>query len=97
MQRIAATPRVKIETPKVSGSIALKGGRLDDVSLMQYRVTVDPKSPAVTLFSPSGTPNPYYAEFGWSRRQRQRRRSFPTRSTDWTQEGRNALTSRQAR
>ena len=35
------------------------------MSLTQYRVTVDPKSPAVTLFSPSGAPNPYYAEFGW--------------------------------
>ena len=50
---IAASPRVKIDTPKLSGSIALKGGRIDDVSLMQYRETVDPKSPAIILFSPS--------------------------------------------
>ena len=62
---IAATPRVKIETPRVSGSISLKGARIDDVALKQYRETVDPKSPAIVLFSPSQTANPYYAEFGW--------------------------------
>src|SRR5262249_57451417 len=62
---IAATPRIKIDSPKVSGSISLKGARIDDVALNQYRETVDPKSPAIVLFSPSQTASPYYAEFGW--------------------------------
>src|SRR5437763_5172176 len=52
---IAATPRVKIETPRVSGSISLKGARIDDLSLTLFRDTVDPKSPAIVLFSPSQT------------------------------------------
>src|SRR4051794_12414932 len=39
---IAASPRVAIDTPRLKGSIALKGGRVDDLSLSQYRVTVDP-------------------------------------------------------
>src|SRR5580693_4757748 len=30
---IAATPRIKIDTPRVSGSISLKGARIDDLSL----------------------------------------------------------------
>src|SRR5512133_1736679 len=42
---IAASPRIKIETPRVSGSIALKGARIDDLSLEKFRDTVDPKSP----------------------------------------------------
>lgn len=88
---LAASPRVKIETPKVSGSIALKGGRIDDLSLTQYRVTVDPKSPAVTLFSPSGAPNPYYAEFGWVGASGASVK-LPDASTEWKQEGSNALT-----
>jgi YidC/Oxa1 family membrane protein insertase len=62
---MAAAPRVKIESPRVVGSISLKGARIDDLSLLQFRETVDPKSPAIVLYSPSGTENPYYAEFGW--------------------------------
>src|SRR3954466_12977738 len=52
---IATSPRVKIETPRIAGSISLKGGRLDDVALVQFRETVDPKSPPIILYSPSGT------------------------------------------
>ena len=33
---IAAAPRVKIDTPRVSGSISLKGARIDDISLVKY-------------------------------------------------------------
>src|SRR5215831_20402359 len=33
---IEATPRVKIETPSVIGSISLKGARIDDVSLVKF-------------------------------------------------------------
>ena len=62
---IAASPRIKIETPSVSGSISLKGARIDDLALIQFRETVDPASPPIMLFSPSGTASPYYAEFGW--------------------------------
>src|SRR5712692_3381203 len=62
---ITSTARIPIETPRVKGSIALKGGRVDDVSLAQYHETVDPSSPAIVLLSPSGSPQPFYAEFGW--------------------------------
>src|SRR6202043_1986907 len=62
---IASEPRVKIDTPRLSGSISLKGARIDDLSLVQFRETVDPASPAIVLYSPSGTEAPYYAEFGW--------------------------------
>src|SRR5262245_46091212 len=40
---LAASPRVRIDTPSVTGSIALKGARIDDLSLVKYRETVDPK------------------------------------------------------
>src|SRR5690606_8810548 len=62
---LAASPRVKIESQHVNGSVSLKGGRIDDLALIKYRETVDPKSPAIVLFSPSSAPHPYYAEFGW--------------------------------
>ena len=62
---IARSPRVTIDTPALAGSIALKGGRIDDVLLKNYHETVDDKSPRIVLLSPTGTENPYYAEFGW--------------------------------
>jgi hypothetical protein len=43
---LAASPRVPIATDNVQGSIALKGGRIDDLALVRFRETVDPKSPA---------------------------------------------------
>lgn len=88
---IAATSRIKIDTPRVSGSISLKGARIDDLSLIQFRDTVDPKSPAIVLFSPSGTANPYYAEFGWVPTSGSTVR-IPDQNTLWQQEGSGSLT-----
>jgi len=62
---IAASPRIAISTPTLRGSIDLKGGRIDDLALERYRETIDPNSPAIVLFSPSGAPEAFYAEFGW--------------------------------
>ncbi|MFL5033796.1 MAG: membrane protein insertase YidC [Microvirga sp.] len=59
------SPRLAIDTPSLAGSINLRGGRIDDVLLKNYHDTVDPKSPRIVLFSPSGSPHPHYAEFGW--------------------------------
>ena len=87
---IAASPRIKIETPRVSGSIALRGARIDDLSLEKFRDTVDPKSPAIVLFSPSNTAQPYYAEFGWVPAAGSTAR-IPDRNTMWQQEGSGAL------
>lgn len=64
-QALARSPRVKIDTPKIIGSIALTGARIDDVSLRAYHETVDPKSPNIILLSPLGGPNAYYSDFGW--------------------------------
>ncbi|MDE2444768.1 MAG: membrane protein insertase YidC [Alphaproteobacteria bacterium] len=61
---IAATQRVKIETDQFSGSINLTGAAFDDLKLNKYREQYDPKSPAVTLLSPSGTANAYYVQQG---------------------------------
>jgi YidC/Oxa1 family membrane protein insertase len=62
---IAKQPRVRIDTPRLHGSIALTGGRIDDLTLATYHDTVDPKSPEVVLLWPTGTKEPYFAEFGW--------------------------------
>jgi YidC/Oxa1 family membrane protein insertase len=62
---LAQQPRIRIETPRLHGSIDLQGARLDDLTLATYHETVDPKSPEVVLLSPPGTQGSYLAEFGW--------------------------------
>ncbi|WP_404338194.1 membrane protein insertase YidC [Sphingomonas sp. MMS12-HWE2-04] len=62
---LAESPRVAIDTPALRGSINLKGARIDDLQLPKFRETVAKNSPAVTLFSPSGTKGAYFAGFGW--------------------------------
>ena len=62
---LAASPRVAIDTPSIGGSIDLKGGKIDDIILKDYRETIDPKSPNIRLFSPPGAPNAYWAETGF--------------------------------
>jgi YidC/Oxa1 family membrane protein insertase len=88
---IAASPRIKVETPRISGTISLKGARIDDLSLVQFRETVDPKSPPIQLFSPSGSATPYYAEFGWVGAAGSTAK-LPDQNTPWQQEGSGALT-----
>ncbi|MGB8237069.1 MAG: membrane protein insertase YidC, partial [Pseudolabrys sp.] len=87
---LAASPRVPIATDNVQGSIALKGGRIDDLALVRFRETVDPKSPPVTLLSPSGTADPFYAEFGWTGGSNSDLK-LPTSETVWTRTGSGAL------
>lgn len=81
---LARTKRVAIDTPAISGSINLRGGRIDDVALKNYRETVDPRSPNIILLSPEGTQNPYYAEFGWAAAQGV---AVPNATTEWTADG----------
>jgi len=65
-ESLTKSERININTPSLHGSISLTGARLDDLTLVKYRETVDPTSPEIKLLSPAGSPNPYYAEFGWS-------------------------------
>jgi YidC/Oxa1 family membrane protein insertase len=88
---LATSPRVRIETPSVAGSIALKGARIDDLALIKYRETVDPKSPPIVLLAPSGSPNPFYSEFGWVVAAGTAAKA-PTADTLWRQAGSGALT-----
>ena len=83
--------RIPIDTPAIKGSISLKGGRIDDISLSKYRETVDPKSPAIVLLSPSGSPHPFYAEFGWALASGSTVK-VPGPDTPWTQQGSGTLT-----
>jgi YidC/Oxa1 family membrane protein insertase len=87
---LASAPRVKIDTPSINGSISLKGARIDDVTLVKYRETADPSSPAIALLSPSATDHPFYAEFGWIAASGSALKT-PDQNTVWLQEGTGSL------
>ena len=81
------SPRVAVLTPRVQGSINLKGARIDDLVLLDHRETVAKNSPPVRLLSPGGTQDAYFAQFGWSGTGAQ----LPDANTVWTADG-NQLT-----
>jgi len=60
------SPRVVIRTPLLAGSINLKGARVDDLTLTAYRETIAKNSPPIRLLSPGGSPDAYFAGFGWA-------------------------------
>jgi YidC/Oxa1 family membrane protein insertase len=78
---IAGQPRVRIDTPSMQGSLVLKGARIDDLKLTQYREKVDPASPPITLLTPQGLRESYFAEFGWVAPQGV---AVPGPDTEWT-------------
>lgn len=65
-QKLDATARITIESPRLSGSLSVQGGRIDDLTMTDYREELDENSPPITLLNPKGLKNAYYAEFGWS-------------------------------
>ncbi len=82
-EALALSPRVAVDTRTISGSIALKGGRIDDVSLKNYRETVDPTSPIITLLTPEDAPGAYYAELGYLTGETENAPALPTTETIW--------------
>jgi YidC/Oxa1 family membrane protein insertase len=83
---LAESPRVKIHTESLLGSIALTGGRLDDLTLAKYRETVQKDSPLVVLLNPPGTADAYYADFGWLADSGSALK-LPDTNTHWTADG----------
>ena len=87
---LAASPRIRIDTPKLHGSISLIGGHLDDLGLAAYRETIDPKSREIVLLSPLGTQDPYFIDVGWSAADKSM--PVPGEETRWTARSEGALT-----
>jgi YidC/Oxa1 family membrane protein insertase len=64
-QALALSPRVRIDTPSLTGSIDLRGARIDDLFLKGYHEEVSKTSPLVELLRPEGMADAYFAESGW--------------------------------
>ncbi|WCT73875.1 membrane protein insertase YidC [Sphingomonas naphthae] len=80
---LGESPRVAIATPKLKGSISLKGARIDDLVLVTYGETIAKNSPPVRLLSPGGTADAYFAGFGWTGQGA----ALPGADTVWAADG----------
>ena len=88
----AQAPRVPIETAQFSGSISLLGGRIDDLSLTQYRETIDEDANIVQLLRPVGENGAYFATFGWTATDGLDATAVPGPDTIWSVESGQTLT-----
>jgi len=83
--------RATIDTARVTGSISLLGGRIDDLSLKDYNTTLD-SNEIVTLLQPVGSEAPYYALHGWAPGGNLSQDDVPGPNTLWSVEGNDTLT-----
>ena len=79
---LSKNQRVFINTPALRGSINLKGAILDDLTLSNYKVSLDENSKNIELFLPDGTSNPYYVEIGW-KQINETSIDLPNLETEW--------------
>ncbi|HEV2364485.1 MAG TPA: membrane protein insertase YidC [Caulobacteraceae bacterium] len=80
-QALALSPRIPIDTPALTGSLSLRGARIDDLFLKDYHVEVSQSSPLVELLRPEGMADAYFAQSGWAGANLQ---GLPDAATLWT-------------
>jgi YidC/Oxa1 family membrane protein insertase len=85
-------PRVAIETPVLSGTLSLLGGRIDDLALTDYRETLDDGAETVRLMRPVGEADAYFAAFGWAGANGLAADAVPGPETVWSLESGETLT-----
>ncbi len=88
-EAIGQDRRIKIETPQITGSLRLRGARFDDISLNNYKVSLEENSANIDLLKPAKTKEPYFAEIGWLSTDKNLK--TPNKNTFW-QTNSNTLT-----
>ena len=75
-----ASPRIKINSPKLRGSISLKGAQFDDLTLTGYKETIEADSKNVKLLAPVNGNSGYLATLGWWSTSQSK---IPNKNTIW--------------
>ena len=76
--------RIKIDAPRLQGSISLKGLKIDDLTFKDYKETLDEDDKLVTLFKPSSTKGGYFSNFGWIKASSEEKFDLPNDQTVWS-------------
>tara|TARA_R110002020_G_scaffold358559_15_gene571127 strand:+ start:4604 stop:6430 length:1827 start_codon:yes stop_codon:yes gene_type:complete len=80
---LATAPRVAIETPRVKGSLSLLGGRIDQLSLVDYKTSLEDDAEIVEILFPATEPNAQYALHGWAAAAGVDPTAVPGPNTEW--------------
>ena len=64
LEALQSSPRIQFKNANISGSINLRGARIDDLVLLKYNEEIK-NDQHVRLLSPSNTIDAYFAEVGW--------------------------------
>lgn len=64
-EAISTDKRISFENEKIKGSIRIKGARIDELSLKNYKKSLDTDSELVDVLSPAKTETASYADFGF--------------------------------
>ncbi|GAA3866116.1 membrane protein insertase YidC [Celeribacter arenosi] len=89
-EMVSDAPRIEIDTDRVVGSVSLVGGRIDDLSLKDYKTELD-SDEIVTLLTPVGSDAPYYAVYGWAPGGTLELADVPGPTTQWQIESGDVL------
>lgn len=81
---VEQTPRLDIANGRITGSLSLVGGRIDDLSLLGYAQSVAADAEIVKLLKPIGGNNAYYAVYGWAPGGALGFDDVPGANTQWT-------------
>ena len=90
---ITETGRIKIENANLIGSIALRGGLIDDVTLKNYNSNQSTNSKKVVLLNPKKIDESYYLETGWATSGNE---IVPDNQTEWKVVGNKILSPNQS-
>ncbi|GGH40613.1 protein translocase subunit yidC [Cribrihabitans marinus] len=90
-EAVEDAPRLPIETPRLTGSISLTGGRIDELSLKDYRVSLGKDAEIVEVLNPVGSGAAYYALYGWAPGTGLNLEQVPGAATEWQVESGETL------
>ena len=65
LKSIKNIPRVKILNNEIDGSISLLGARIDDLTLVNYKETLEPESKQIRFLKKIEQKEPFFIQFGW--------------------------------
>ena len=89
---IKQSDRINIRNGKIFGTISLNGALIDDVTLKNYKETLNEDSKQVVILNPKKSENGYFLETGWATSENIK---VPNHDSKWKVIGNNTLAPKQ--